>query len=167
MAATRIACVGCGALVDDVDGPTHRYLGASAGCWAVYSPLTVANLAIPMPEAALTVDAYAIQHPGVEGPQSTPSVWIHLITLQLVLEDGWRPDQAIRIRKLAADAFDRWPWLEPPRSMGPVTVVDLASAPARDVAGVGRAWVDGAWAAWAGHHQSVRAQAARLVAGLD
>jgi hypothetical protein len=27
---------GCGALLPDVNGPTHPYLGASASCWAVY-----------------------------------------------------------------------------------------------------------------------------------
>ena len=28
-------CPGCGALFPPVEGPTHRYLGASAGCWAL------------------------------------------------------------------------------------------------------------------------------------
>ena len=33
------------------------------------------------------------------GPQSTQSVWVHLIALQLVLEGGWATSQLIRIRK--------------------------------------------------------------------
>jgi hypothetical protein len=32
----EIRCVGCGALVPDIDGPTHRYMAASPGCWALF-----------------------------------------------------------------------------------------------------------------------------------
>ena len=31
-----IACSGCGAAVAEGDGPTHDYLGASAGCFALF-----------------------------------------------------------------------------------------------------------------------------------
>src|SRR5436190_1879442 len=31
-----VPCIGCGVLTPDADGPTHPYLGASPGCWAVY-----------------------------------------------------------------------------------------------------------------------------------
>jgi hypothetical protein len=30
-------CPGCGALFPDFEGPTHRYIGASAGCWALFN----------------------------------------------------------------------------------------------------------------------------------
>ena len=29
-------CSGCGAQVIKIDSPVHRYIGASAGCWAVF-----------------------------------------------------------------------------------------------------------------------------------
>lgn len=30
------ACVGCGGLFPEMDGPTHRYMESSPGCWAAY-----------------------------------------------------------------------------------------------------------------------------------
>ncbi len=165
-AAGRVACVGCGGLVPDEDGPIHRYMTASPGCWRIYTELGASGPPAS-PLAALSVDAYAVTHPGTPGPQSTPSVWIHLVTLCLVLERGWRVDQAIRLRRIGADSFDGWGWLEPPTSMGEITAVDLACAPdpaaAADLAG---RWVDGAWAAWADHQPAVRARAVDLVARL-
>jgi hypothetical protein len=154
-----VACIGCGALVPDIDGPTHRYIGASPGCWATYTELAAGGL----PLSALAVDAYAVQHPGVPGPQSTPSVWIHLITLQLSLEGGWPTDQLMRIRAAAADSFAAWPWLEPPGSVGPVTIVDVADRATGDVSVVD-AWVRGAWEAWRDHHTAIRGKAVTIAA---
>ncbi len=164
-----VACVGCGGLVPDQDGPVHRYMTASPGCWRAYTELA-ANGWPPSPKAALAVDAYAVTHPGVRGPQSTPSVWIHLIALCLLLERGWALDQAVRIRRVAADAFDGWPWLEPPASMGEATVRDVdetIEAEGRDstaaVAALER-WVAAAWDAWSDDHVAVRTRADDLVA---
>jgi hypothetical protein len=162
-----VACVGCRGLVPDEDGPIHRYMTASPGCWRIYTELGVGSMP-QMPRSTLTVDAYAVTHPGVPGPQSTPSVWIHLVTLCAILEKGWPVGQAVRLRRTAADAFEGWPWLERPDAMGAVTAVDVAGAVAlgdaarsRDLVG---AWVDGAWAAWSDHHDPVRARTNNLVA---
>ena len=93
----EVPCYGCGALVPDVTWPSHRYVGASPGCWAIYAEVAGGGLLPPLPSpyGALVVDAYMAQHPGVPGPQSTQSVWVHLIALQLVLEGGW-PDESAR-----------------------------------------------------------------------
>lgn len=29
-------CFSCGAMVEDIDGPVHRYMASSPGCWAAY-----------------------------------------------------------------------------------------------------------------------------------
>lgn len=159
--AGLVPCVGCGALVPDIDGPTHRYIGASPGCWAIYTELGAGGL--PASElSTMAVDAYAVQHPGVPGPQSTPSVWVHLIALHLVLEAGWPVTRAIRLRAAAADAFDGWPWLEPPRSMGGLTVLHVAKRAGRDSSVVDR-WVRGAWEAWRNQHAAVRSRALTII----
>jgi hypothetical protein len=163
-AVGRTACVGCGALVPDIDGPTHRYIGASPGCWAIYTELAGGGLPAS-PLSALAVDAYAVQHPGVPGPQSTPSVWIHLIALQLSLDGGWRMDQLMRIRAAAADSFDGWPWLEPPGSMGDVTVVDVAAPDSAARSDTVDRWVRAAWEAWRSSHAVIRVRASTLFAG--
>ena len=162
---TVVACVGCGGVVPRVDGPVHRYMTASPGCWRAYTELLAGGLP-PSPASGLTVDAYAVTHPGVPGPQSTPSVWTHLLTLCFVLERRWPVERAIHLRRTGADAFDRWPWLTPPDSMGAVTAIDIdAAIRARDgsaAVDLTRRWVDGAWAAWGSHHAAVRGRADSL-----
>ena len=82
------ACVGCGALVPDTEGPTHRYIGASPGCWVAYGRLSEneASDFRYMRHPQLTVDAYFAQHPGEPSPQSIRSVAVHLVGLHLQLE---------------------------------------------------------------------------------
>lgn len=65
-AETKIPCVGCGALVLDTDGPTHRYVGASPGCWAVFNEVRNREYIQPGYGVASqwTVDTYMVQHPG-------------------------------------------------------------------------------------------------------
>jgi hypothetical protein len=163
-AARIVRCVGCGGFVPDEDGPIHRYMTAAPGCWRIYTELAAGG--IPSnPWARLTVDAYAVTHPGVPGPQSTPSVWIHLTTLCFVLERAWPPEQAVRLRRIGADAFAGWPWLEPPPFTGEVTAVDVATAADPYAASeLVRNWVADAWSAWSQHRSAVRARADELQA---
>jgi hypothetical protein len=62
-----IPCIGCHALFPDVDGPVHRYMESSPGCWASYGEVLVREYTEPSYFGVhrLTVDAYAVQHPGV------------------------------------------------------------------------------------------------------
>jgi uncharacterized protein DUF5946 len=146
-------------MVPDEDGPIHRYMTASPGCWRIYTELGAGGLP-PSRWAGLTVDAYAVTHPGVPGPQATPSVWIHLLTLCFILERGWPVDQAIRLRRVAADAFEGWAWLERPSSMGDVTAIDVAEATdPGGASGLIDPWVEDAWAIWSRHHGAVRSRA--------
>lgn len=167
--AAVVACVGCGGLVPKAEGPVHRYMTASPGCWRAYTELLAGGLP-PSPAAGLTVDAYAVTHPGVPGPQSTPSVWIHLLTLCFVLERRWPVERAIHLRRAGAGAFDGWSWLAPPESMGSVSAIDIdAAIRARDgpaAVALTRRWVDGAWASWGPHHAAVRGRADALTPSL-
>ena len=169
VATSTIECVGCGGRVPDIEGPIHRYMTASPGCWRAYTELMAGGLP-PSRHSALAVDAYAVTHPGVAGPQSTPSVWIHLITLCCVLERGWSVEKAVFLRRLGADAFRGWPWLARPDRMGDVTAVDLAAVLARGDGGAAidltDQWVRGAWSAWSPHHGAVRARTAEIISKL-
>jgi len=59
------------------DGPAHAYMLSSPGCWAAYGEL----LAREYSDSAyrrlhrLSVDAYALQHPGIDTPQSPQLPW--------------------------------------------------------------------------------------------
>ena len=82
-------CPGCDARLPASDGPTHRYIGASAACWAIYSAMLAGEPPIaPTPAREQMVDAYAAQHPGTPSNQATQSVAVHLIALYAVFVKG-------------------------------------------------------------------------------
>jgi len=118
-------CPGCGALFPPFEGPTHRYVGASAGCWALLtwtvtiggSDTTglVAQSRIPentvrvpahraaLPLDALFGDAYGVQHHGEDSPQAIQSVARHLLNLYGIISGKttrprWPIGRAIRTR---------------------------------------------------------------------
>jgi uncharacterized protein DUF5946 len=117
-------CEGCGALFPPYDGPTHRYLGASAACWAVFhwhvlvgeaeatdllqrSRVPEQSAAIPARDdaalGALFGDAYGVQHHGDESAQAIQSVAVHLLDIHAIVtgrttQPGWGLGRAIRKR---------------------------------------------------------------------
>jgi len=118
-------CPGCGALFPEHDGPTHRYIGASAGCWALFSR-AVANggadvnelveqsgvpdsrVSLPAHNDAPLIeslwgDAYGVQHHGGNSPQAVQSVAVHLLDLYGIISGkttrpGWAIERALRVR---------------------------------------------------------------------
>lgn len=117
-------CPGCGALFPPCDGATHRYIGASAGCWALFNwsvvggGIDVTNLIaqsripddlapIPEPGDALPLDslwgdAYGVQHHGGSSPQAIQSVALHLLNLHGIISGQttrprWPIERALRI----------------------------------------------------------------------
>jgi hypothetical protein len=119
-------CPGCGALFPPHGGPTHRYIGASSGCWALFSWSTVSggadvvaelvarsripDSAVPAPAGsdvlsldAVFGDAYGVQHHGEDSPQAIQSVAAHLLDLHAIItgqttEPGWAIGRAVRVR---------------------------------------------------------------------
>lgn len=162
--ACMLACVGCGAVVPDIDGPVHRYIGASPGCWAVYCDVLAreyGELRNP-PWHRLTVDAYAAQHPGLESRRSIQSVAVHLISLHLVFNE--RLDPSYVTRRLAAIVGEAgsYRWLEPPTFSQSSTVLDVAAtATASDHERAVKQWARDVWAAWSEHHATIRAWAGK------
>ena len=90
---TVVACPGCGAVVPDIEGPTHAYIGAGPGCWAAWGEFQARSFASPAIAAVqpLAVDVYAVQHPGLAERRAIQSVWVHLVSLCLILERGRSP----------------------------------------------------------------------------
>jgi len=106
----------------------------------------------------LSVNAYAVQHPGHRGRRTAQSVAVHLAGLCLALErDADDPTITRRMSGLA-DARSEHPWLEPPASLGELTILDVARArDADEHAEVVRRWARRSWGAWGEHHDIVRA----------
>ena len=154
-------CFGCGAIVPDEDGPTHRYLGASPGCWRLYGKVLgreYEDYTGFAPVHRLTVDAYAAQHPGTPSPQSIGSVGVHLVRLHLQLERGLPHDRANdAMLDISSRLKKDFVWLNPPEQLGDVTVLDVLDArdPEEHMERV-RGWGASVWEAWAPHHETVR-----------
>lgn len=154
-----IRCPGCGGLFENIEGPTHRYLESSPGCWAAYGEVLVREYtgAAYYRIHRLSVDAYAIQHPGRPSPQTIQSVAVHLISLCLVLERNVDMQRATQAMQTAIKTKGRFVWLTPPASPGTVTVANVRAAQdAEQHARIVRAWAESAWSAWSEHHATIR-----------
>ena len=104
--APTVRCFGCGGLVPQMDGPTHRYMLSSPGCWHVYGQVLVRDYTDPALRDVhrLTVDSYAVQHPGQPTPQAIQSVCVHLMSLCLIVERGLATSYATRVMGAATKA---------------------------------------------------------------
>lgn len=169
MTPDLVPCPGCHARFPAGDGPTHRYLESSPGCWAAYGRVLAREYenAAMMSVHQLTVDAYAVQHPGAPGPQAIQSVGIHLATLHLFLDEGVPLAHGPTLHKRGAALSQAFRWLPPPAERGEVTVADLVdvnSVP--DHRETVWSWARSAWAAWEEHHETVREWAAMIRSGV-
>jgi hypothetical protein len=122
-------CPGCGVRLPAIDGPVHRYMHSTPACWHAFGRVLAREYEDRAYFAVhhLTVDAYAVQHPGDAGPQAVQSVGVHLTRLP-------RPD-----------------------FMGDVTVLDVVAARnAAEHRQAVQSWAHAAWQAWAHQHDAVR-----------
>jgi hypothetical protein len=151
-------CPGCGADFPDIDGPVHRYMESSAGCWAVYGEVLAREYLDPalLGIHRLTVDTYAVQHPGKPSRQSIQSVGMHLVRLKLQLERGLGPREANDAMLALGRHKRQFVWLEPPDCRGVLTVAHVHPCvdPVRHEAAV-RQWARSALSAWAVHDAAI------------
>ncbi|ABU57240.1 DUF5946 family protein [Roseiflexus castenholzii] len=122
-------CPGCGVALPAVDGGSHRYIGASPSCWAIFTALVNAGeppLAFA-PLNQLITDAYAAQHPGTPSDQAIQSVAVHTLTLYAILVRGVDPERAlwVRQRALRGTRRGRFFWLTPPSFNSTRTIADI------------------------------------------
>lgn len=168
MTIDTVRCHDCGAVVPDIPEirTGHLYVGAIPGCWAVYTELMGRELSNPRLAGVhmLAVDVYMAQHPGTPGRQAAQSAWVHLVGLCLVLEHGFDVVMSARAKARVAAPDAAFEWLEPPASLGVVTVLDVLAAPDAEGAAAVRRWAESVWAAWSPHHAAIRARAAGLLA---
>jgi hypothetical protein len=162
----KITCVGCGALVPDSDGGTDERNNASAGCFALYSDVSGRHFSDIYYGSIIdfSSDAYSLQHPGTPSPRTIKSNAVHFISLYLQLEKGYNRLAAARAKQQAAtDHKDTFTWLEPPASMGLITVVNIHAEqdPVARIELV-KHWAATVWAAWHTRHAIIGKWAALL-----
>lgn len=154
-----LPCPGCGAPFDPISGPVHEYMESSPGCWRAFGEVLAREYGDPDLFAVhrLTVDAYAVQHPGGHSRQAVQSVGVHLVRLCLFLEQGLGPKEAnaamLRVGRTKASMGK----LPHPACLGAVTVADVLAAGSKEEhARVVRLWAQAAWQAWPASHEQVR-----------
>ena len=157
MSAT--SCPGCGVVLPDIpDGPTRAYMVSSTGCWAAFGELLAREFGDPASFAVhrLTVDTYAVQHPGGDARRQRQSVAVHLIGLCQTLELRIPPRLLLDVtRRLTASPLE-WPYLEPPASYALTVTHARDAGDAEAYVRLVTEWADATWQAWSAHHGLVR-----------
>lgn len=151
-------CFSCGGLFPEELGLTHKYMLSTAGCWSSYGDLLVREYESPVLFGAvhrLTVDAYALQHPGDIGDRrAIQSVWVHYAALYLVFEQKRSlGDIPPIMQKLAGSSFSRLPTV--PASFE-VTHADVIAGPLDNHVVLVRDWAQCAYHAWSALNQPTR-----------
>ena len=160
---STIKCFGCGAVVPDVEGAVHSYMLSIPGCWQLYGEILAKEYEEVgyQPIHRITVDAYAVQHPGKPVRQAIQSVAVHLISLYYVLERGYDFQRATQAMRRALQNKQVFVWLEPPVNMGDITVTDVARTTGFiEHESMVRKWGASAWMTWSKHHDQIRKWAA-------
>jgi hypothetical protein len=159
-------CPGCGLRRPAEDGPVHAYMTASPACWRLYGEVLAREYATPelMAIHRLSVDAYALQHPGGQDRRSVQSVGFHLSRLWLTLDRDLSAAQANRLALRLVERKTDFTWLAPPPDPAEITCADVAAAATPpDHAERVQAWARSVLAAWRVHH----AQAAAWVRDVE
>lgn len=160
MTETR-ACPGCGAVVPVIDGPVHKYVPSSPGCWKTFGELQAdeAQRFRHPPAHRLVVDSYMAQHPGDGSDRrDRQSVFVHLVGLCAVLEHALPHPYATRllgqvIRRRHGD----FPILLRTDGPGSLTVLHMLGADdLDDYERRAREWAAAVWWSWSAQHELIR-----------
>jgi len=152
----------CKGAFPEGEGPTHEYMESTPGCWAAYGRVLAREYENQLywPVHRLTVDSYAVQHPGVPGRRSIQSVGVHLVRLHLLVERGLPPDRANEAMLAAVGLKSQYHWLEPPASLGVLTVADIEAATGVEQhTALVHQWAEQMWRVWSPYHATIRAWA--------
>lgn len=158
MSAETHVCPGCWSVLPPSNGPIHAYMTSSQACWAAFNAVIAREFADPglMPIHRLTVDAWAVQHPGDGSRRAIQSVGLHLARLWVQLDEGLSGEAAnAAMLGFAARKADL-PEL-PARAAYAMTVADVLDAAEPSAhAAVVRQWAESVWTDWADQHDFIR-----------
>ena len=166
-AKMRSACFSCGGSFDDTpDGPVHAYMHSSPGCWVSYGQLLEHEYSEPALFASchrLTVDAYALQHPGSPGDlRAVQPVWLPATSLWLIFRDEADHEFATNaLKALTGRTPTRLPVAPPRFSM---THADIVERPLLEHSRCVAEWARAALREWSELHGEI-ARLAKFIRG--
>lgn len=159
------ACFSCGGHFAAMPGGTiHAYMASTPGCWDAFGAVLAReyqNAVLFGRCHRLTVDAFAIQHPGDPAERrARQSFWIHGASLWMVLRLGRTHGEATAaLKALAQGDFP-----VPPTAAGfAMTHAEVLAAPEAEHEERVRAWAEAALAGCAAAH-AMFADIARRIA---
>jgi hypothetical protein len=158
--ASLAACFVCGAPVPDINGPVHKYVPSSPGCWRTFGEVQadeMTRFGYP-PAHRLVVDAYMAQHPGDGSDRrDRQSVFVHLAGLCAVIDmEMPAPVVTNAFRRLLA-RHEGFPRLQRGPDPGALTVLHMVgAADLDDYERRAREWGQAVWASWDAHQAAVR-----------
>jgi Family of unknown function (DUF5946) len=153
-----LACPGCGGLFQRQNGPVHRYMISSPGCWSAYGAVLAAEYTNPdlLSTHRLSVDTYAAQHPGNDLPAARQSVGLHLARLCIQLSAPTSPKETNDVMLGLGKHKASLPALTAPKAFG-ITVADVVPfANTSEHSARVRAWAIATWLDWSGQHDVIR-----------
>jgi hypothetical protein len=141
----------------------HAYIGASPPCWAIFTEVIAREYSDIRYGGVhqLTVDAFAVQHPGRPERRAIQSVAVHLIGLRAAFESradvGFGGEASAALKRAVAHK-ERFIWLAPPKATYQFTIVNVANAggSAELHCEAVRRFALETWKAWSSHHDQVR-----------
>ena len=156
---SQTACPGCGALLPVEDGPVHAYMTSSPACWARYNVILAAEYsdADLMRVHRLSVDTFAIQHPGANTERrEIQSVGLHLARLMFQLEGDLTPEATTNLMLRMGERKSTLTALQPPARFS-ITTADVAPfAGGPKHAETVREWARATFDDWSDHHAFIR-----------
>ncbi len=162
----KTLCIGCGALLDRSEGPVHRYMDGSPACYALFNQILACEYsdAALLPTHRLTVDTYAVQHPGqAKTRQQIQSVGLHLARLGLQLARAIPPNETNEVMLDLGKHKQTLDYIEPP-SIFRMTVAEVAKFSGRSQhSDKVREWAKSTWEDWSVHHKYILRWTARFL----
>jgi len=159
MSAATERCPGCGGAFAPMDGPVHAYMTSSPACWDAFGQLLAAEYSSYelMAVHRLTVDCYAVQHPGNPAERrAVQSVGLHLARLSVQMEGLRPPDETNEVMlDFARHKATLMPLPQPARFHVTVDQVAPHAGTDRHAEKV-RQWAQATWEDWAHVHAQVR-----------
>lgn len=165
-----IHCFSCKAPVPDIQGPVHEYMNSASGCWKLYGDILAKEYNPDFYNQdihRITVDAFALQHPGKPERRAIQSVNAHLISLYCIYEKKLSGELATRILRRVVEnknITDNFVWLEPPKFENTLNVTDVLKATNREEhERLVREWGNSVWQVWKEKHvQTIQKMAKSL-----
>ncbi len=158
MFAQKSACPGCSAIFEDLEGPTHSYMESSPACWHEFGKLLAAEYCTEalMQTHRLSVDTYAVQHPGDSSRRAIQSVGLHLARLSVQIERSMPPKETNDVMLGFSKRKATLRYLEPPNTFK-MTIADVAPFIGSEVHSEKvQEWASFTWNDWCHHHDYIR-----------